>query len=286
MSLVVAVVAPGAMGAAVGGRLMEHGAEVRTSLAGRSQASATRAARFGLHPAGDAALAEADLFLSIVPPGEALPLAQHMASVLRAAPRKPVYVDCNAVSPETVRRIAAVIAETGCPFVDVGIIGGPPQGASDGPVFYASGTAAPRFSELQKLGLNVAVLDGPVGAASALKMSYAGLTKGLVALSSSMILAASRAGAADALFGELSRSQPALLAWIKRMVPGMYPKAYRFVAEMEEIRDFLGSDVAERAIFDGAAGLYTRLAADVAGSKRETGTLTAFLAGPGSSAAK
>ncbi len=280
MQPIVSIVAPGAMGAAVGGRLVDHGLEVRTSLAGRSAASAARAAQFRLRAATDPQLVEADLLLSIVPPGEALALAERFAPLLAAAARKPVYVDCNAVNPDTAQRIGEVIARTGAPYVDVGIIGRPPEAGGKGPVFYASGAPAGRFAELARFGVQISVLEGPIGAASALKMSYAGFTKGLIALGSAMMLAATRAGAADALRSELARSQPELLAWLSRMIPGVYSKAYRWVAEMEQIADFLGRDVAERKIFEGAAGLYERLAADDAGSKRETGTVEKFLRGP------
>jgi L-threonate 2-dehydrogenase len=57
----------------------------------------------------------------------------------------------------------------------------------------------------------------------------------------------------------------------------MYSKAYRWVGEMEEIADFVGRDRGESAIYDGAAKLYTRLAADEAGERREIGALDAFL---------
>src|SRR5262249_14847745 len=153
----------------------------------------------GMIPVDEAELASVDFILSIVPPGEALGLAEQMLPVLGGAVSKPVFVDCNAVSPRTAALIAAVIAEAGCPFVDAGIIGGPPKPGAAGPAFYASGKAAQRFAGLTQFGLDVRVLDGPVGAASALKMSYAGITKGLTALGSAMLLAATRAGAADAL---------------------------------------------------------------------------------------
>jgi 3-hydroxyisobutyrate dehydrogenase-like beta-hydroxyacid dehydrogenase len=253
---------------------------VRTFLAGRSAATVARALKFGLRECSYDALVAADLLLSIVPPAEALPVAEKLAPLLRRAPRKPLYADCNAVSPETAARIAAVIAGTGCPFVDASIIGPPPLSAGAATIFHASGSEAPRFAQLAKFGLNIAVLDEPVGAASALKMSYAGLTKGFIALGSAMLLAASRGGAAKSL-RELARSQPALFAWLTRQVPGMYSKAHRFVGEMHEIADFLGSEVAERQFFSGAAGLYTRLAADYEGTKREINALSAFLAGSG-----
>ena len=112
----VAIIAPGNMGAGVGKRLTENGVTVLTSLAGRSGASERRAREAGMKPVEDRALMDADFLLSIVPPGEALALAQRLVPVLRAANRKLTYVECNAVSPQTMRKIADVIAATGCPF--------------------------------------------------------------------------------------------------------------------------------------------------------------------------
>ncbi|MEX0590535.1 MAG: NAD(P)-binding domain-containing protein, partial [Xanthobacteraceae bacterium] len=127
MTPVVAIIAPGNMGAAVGGRLTANGLTVLTSLANRGPESTARAAAAGLKAVSDAEITPADFLLSIVPPKEALALAERLAPALAAANRKPIYVDCNAVSPDTAKRIAAVIEATGAPFVDGGIIGGPPR---------------------------------------------------------------------------------------------------------------------------------------------------------------
>jgi hypothetical protein len=75
-----------------------------------------------------------------------------------------------------------------------------------------------------------------------------------------MMLGASRSGVAAALRQELAESQPHLLAWLARQVPSMYPKAYRWVAEMDEIAAFSGGDVAAQQIYRGLARLYERLA--------------------------
>lgn len=278
MKPTIAVIAPGAMGSGIARRLTESGAVVPTLLDGRSAATLARARTAGMQAADEAAVAAADIILSIVPPGEAMTLAERLAPALRAAPRKPVYVDCNAVNVETVQAIAAVIAPTGAGFADGGIIGGPPTPGGAGPVLYLAGPEAPRLGGLGELGLRIRVLDGPVGAASALKMSYAGINKGLTGLAAAMILAAERAGAGPALHAELADSQPQLLARFERSVPDMYAKAYRWVAEMREIADFLGPDDPARLIYEGMAGLYERLAADVAGEKRDIAVLDAFLA--------
>jgi 3-hydroxyisobutyrate dehydrogenase-like beta-hydroxyacid dehydrogenase len=276
MKTTIAVIAPGAMGAAVAARLGENGAEIVTSLSGRSEASAKRAAGAGMRSVNDTDLPSADLILSIVPPSEALILAERLSPVLRSSSRKPLYVDCNAVSPETAKRVGGVIAQTGCPFADGGIIGGPPRKGYSGPTLYVSGEPAKRVEGLAR-GIVIRAIDGPVGAASALKMSYASITKGLTALGTASILAATRAGAAEALHRELSESQPALLAWLARSVPDMFPKAYRFVDEMEEISSFMGSEGA-REIYAGIAQLYREVAADKEGSNRDIDTLAGFVA--------
>jgi 3-hydroxyisobutyrate dehydrogenase-like beta-hydroxyacid dehydrogenase len=277
MSPVVAVIAPGAMGAAVGKRLASRGAKVLTSLTGRSEATARRAREAGMVAAADAEIAAADLILSILPPGDALSLAERWAPTLTASNAKPVYVDCNAINPATVERVAAAIAPTGCAFVDAGIIGAPPKDDDAGPRFYASGEAAPRFAALRDYGLDVRVLNGALSAASALKMSYAGITKGTQAIGAAMMLAATRNGSADALFDELSFSQKALLAQFKQQLPQMPGKAYRWVAEMQEIAGFVGDDPAARELYDGAAHFYERMADDFAADKEAVAALESFL---------
>jgi putative dehydrogenase len=273
---IIAVIAPGMMGSGVGQRLAENGADVITSLAGRGRASAERARAAGMRGVDDAAFADADIILSIVPPGTALALAERLAPVLKAAARKPLYVDCNAVSPQTVARIAAVIEAAGAPFVDGGIIGGPPKPGSTGTKIYVSGPEAPRAAKLTEHGLEMRLLGGKVGEASALKMSYAGITKGFTALGAAMMLAAARGGSAEALHAELADSQKALFGWLTRQVPNMYSKAYRWVAEMEEISVFTGEDKAAGALFAATAQFYERMAVDFEGEGRETAALTEF----------
>jgi 3-hydroxyisobutyrate dehydrogenase-like beta-hydroxyacid dehydrogenase len=277
MTPVVAVVAPGAMGAAVGKRLVDNGLKVLTSLKGRSQETQARAKQAGIGSASDEEIAASDFILSILPPGDALSLAQHFAPVLKASNSKPVYVDCNAVNPVTVDRVAAAIAPTDCPFVDAGIIGSPPKPGDAGPRFYASGPAAPRFARLRDYGLDIRVLDGSLSAASALKMSYAGITKGTQAIGAAMMLAATRAGSGDALFAELSSSQKEMFAWFKRGLAQMPPKAYRWVAEMHEIAGFVAEDPAAHELYEGAAHFYERIAENFDGDKEDITALTKFI---------
>jgi 3-hydroxyisobutyrate dehydrogenase-like beta-hydroxyacid dehydrogenase len=224
----------------------------------------------------DQECAQADFFLSICPPSEAMALAQKMAALIAPASKKPIYVDCNAVSPSSKVAIGEVILKSGAPFVDVGIVGLPPKEGTS-PYLHASGPEAAKFGVLNDFGIKVNVIEGPVGAASALKMSYAGITKGISALGSMMMLAATRAGVADMLRGELDRSHPAFITNFQRAIPDMFDKAYRFDGEMKEIADFVGEDPQARQMYQAISEFYTRIAADHAGKREETGALAAFL---------
>lgn len=259
----VALLAPGEMGAAVGARLIARGAAVSTCLAARGPRSAELAARAGLSLLPDlpALLAGADIFLSIVPPGAALSLAREVAAAARAAGASPLFVDCNAVAPDTVRAVAAEVSAAGLACVDAGIIGAPPHPTEGGgPRFYASGPDAARFAVLAGFGLDIRVVGEEIGQASAVKCCYAALTKGFTALGASLLVAAERAGVAATLAAECAASQPEASSWLLRQLPSMPPKAWRWVAEMEEIGAFFDSVGVPGGTVRGAAETYRKVA--------------------------
>jgi putative dehydrogenase len=271
----VAIIAQGAMGAGTAQRLTSNGVDVVTWLEGRSAQSRARADKAGMRAVDLAGIAAADIILSIVPPRDALLLAEQLAPVLTAAKKKPLYVDMNAISSAKAEQVGAVIARTGAAFADGGIIGMPPRPDTRGTMYFFAGVSADRVAPLAKGGLEVKMVDGPIGAASALKMAYAAIGKGLTALASASILMADKYGAKEALLEELQRSQSQVLQVVSRSVPDMFVKAYRFVGEMEEIAEQSGRP-STAAIYKGIASLYTDIAADQDGPKRDVAALDSF----------
>ena len=257
----VAVVATGDMGNAVGRLLREGGAAVSTCLAGRSERTRKLAEKAGITVVADddTLVRNVDVFLSIIPPGEVIHLAERIAGAFKRTGAKPAYVDCNAVSAATMQRIAGIIGPTGATLVDVGIIGPPPaKGAAT--KFYASGPKVPAFEALRQCGLDVRWCSEKIGDASTLKMCYGGMTKGLQALATTLMISARHAGVGDAFEAELKDSQQALLGWLDRSLPRMPPKAYRWVAEMEEGAATFESAGLPREMMIGAAQLYDWIA--------------------------
>ena len=259
----VALMTPGDMGHQVGAVLRASGIRVVTNLAGRSERTAALARTAGIEVlSDDQALVEAaDCVLSILVPAQAMALAERMARAMAASGKPLLFVDCNAIAPATARDIATVIEDAGGRFVDAGIVGPPPKPCGASPRFYASGAAAGAFAQLREAGLDVRVVGEEPGQASALKMCYAALTKGVCSLMTELSVVAERLGASEALHAEVRASQPEQMAWMERWVPSMVPKAHRWIGEMEEIaKTFEDAGVTPKA-FEAAAELYAWVAA-------------------------
>lgn len=267
--LTVGIMSPGDMGHAIGRRLGEHGLRVITCLQGRSARTAGLAANAGIVDVGDDAtlVREADALLSVLVPVEAVQLAGRIATALQETASDVLYVDCNAIAPQTVRRIGATITAAGGRFVDAGIIGGPPAPGAPGPRFYASGEHAAAFEQLREAGLDIRVIGAEVGQASGLKLYYAALTKGLTALATELLVAGEALGLTEPLRAELQSSQPALLSWMARQAPGMPPKAHRWVGEMEEIAAMFAALGLTPKLHAGAADFYHFVAGSALGSE-------------------
>jgi hypothetical protein len=106
----------------------------------------------------------------------------------------------------------------------------------------------------------VIVLDGPAGAASALKMTYAAWTKGSQGLLAGVLALAESQGVTDALQNEWSLSQPELARSAANRTRRVTAKAWRFVGEMLEIADTFEKAGLPREFHEGAAEVYRRMA--------------------------
>jgi len=257
----IAILMPGDMGHAVGRALREHGHDAICALEGRGGATRALAADAGLRDVGGIAGAvdEADMILSILPPSAALSQARAVAEAMRASGRKPIYVDCNAISPDTAKQVGAVIAEAGAPFIDAGIIGLAP-GKGGGTRFYVSGPDVAPMLALDGKGFSVTGTGEGIGEASALKMVYAGLTKGTWTLQTAVLMAARRLGVIDPLLEEFGISQQGPLDAMRARVPFLPADSGRWIGEMEEIAATFASAGVTSGFHDGAADIFRLLA--------------------------
>jgi 3-hydroxyisobutyrate dehydrogenase-like beta-hydroxyacid dehydrogenase len=256
-NITVGVLHPGEMGSVVGEIVRATGAQAFWASEGRSQASRTRAEAAGLVDARTLAalVGHSGVILSVCPPHAAMDVARQVAAHRFTG----VYLDANAVSPKTARAIGGLVEKAGARFVDGGIVGPPPK-APGTTRLYLSGAEAEELAALFKAGpMEAIILDGPPGAASALKVAYAAYTKGTAALLMAIRALAIREGVDDALLQEWAHSLPDLPARADAAIRGNLRKAWRFVGEMEESTEAFGEAGLPDGFSQAAAAVYHRL---------------------------
>ena len=262
----IGLTSPGDMGQAVALTLKTGGFNVHAALDGRSARTRELALDAGLDDCGsmEKLVATCDVLLSILNPAAAVDNARAAAAAIKAAGKRLLYVDCNAIAPQTMHEIAKLITDAGGDCVDAGIIGPPPRGKA-GMRMYVSGPQAEKLQVLNTGGITVRVLGGRIGDASAIKMCYASYTKGAVALGVEMLMAARRLGVDQALDRELQESAADNRQWVLSRCTVMPPKAHRWVPEMLEIaKTFDGAGLTPRVLL-GAADMYEMIAKTVLG---------------------
>jgi 3-hydroxyisobutyrate dehydrogenase-like beta-hydroxyacid dehydrogenase len=249
------------MGAAIGNTLVHGGLDVVTPLDGRSNLTRTRAAESRMRDIGtvDALVREADIVLSVLVPAEAERIADAVVEAMTATGQHPPFVECNAIAPQTVSRIAERITAAGTAFIDAGIIGSPPTPGGDNTRFHCSGPDTSAFEALSEHGLDVRHVGPNIGQASGLKMVYAATTKGTYALWTELLVAARALDLDDALKAELGEG--VIAQQMFKGIPDTPRRARRWVGEMEEIAlTFEGLGLTPKML-EGAADVY-RLESD------------------------
>ena len=230
----VGLVSAGEMGAAVGGRIRDGGARVVTTLEGRSARTRGLARAESLHLLDTLrdVVAEADVVLSIVPPGEALAVASTIAGVATEVARSPLVADLNAVAPLTVARVDDALG--GLELVD-GSISGPPPMPDGATRIFLSGARADEIASLDAPGIVWRVVGQTVGLASAVKMSTASVYKGRVALLTQALRAAHANGVLEPVLDDLVSTGLADRDRTASTLARASAKAWRYVPEMREI---------------------------------------------------
>src|SRR5262245_43458393 len=222
--------------------------------AGRSEETRRRAAAAGMVEVGSLAelVERVDLIVSICPPAA----AEEVAGAVASEQFTGIYADLNAIAPTTARRIGERFER----FVDGGIVGPPPKTLGTTRLYLPGPDAAVVASRWSMPTLDVRIVDGGVGAASAVKTCYAAWTKGSAALLLTIRALARAEGVEDALLSEWATSIPDLADRSERAATGNGPKAWRFVGEMQEVAASLGDAGLPPGFATAAAEVYERLA--------------------------
>jgi 3-hydroxyisobutyrate dehydrogenase-like beta-hydroxyacid dehydrogenase len=205
-------------------------------------------------------LEAADLVLSIVPPAVATNVARAVVDAAAGARVPAVFVDCNAIAPETMRSIGRVVGAAEIPVLDVGIIGPAPRAGAKPTRFYVSGEGRARLLELRVPELAFIDLGAELGRASAIKMVYAAMNKGTDALYTAVLMAAEELDVRTELMAEFHDSQAHAAERMAARIPYLAATAARFAGEMREIAATFDAAGVTPEFHRGAEWVYATLA--------------------------
>jgi 3-hydroxyisobutyrate dehydrogenase-like beta-hydroxyacid dehydrogenase len=114
-----------------------------------------------------------------------------------------LFFDCNSCSPATKTKSQQVIEAAGGRYVDVAIMS-PVHPKLHRSAILLSGDHAPAaLGVMQSLDMDATIAEGPVGAASGIKLCRSIIVKGLEAISAEMILTARALGVEDPVIASL-----------------------------------------------------------------------------------
>ncbi len=253
--------------------LASHGVEVLTCSKGRSEVTRKRAENAGVRPVSSLArlTLEADLVVSLVVPSAARRVASKVAKALLKVGKKNLfYLDANATSPMTARDIEQDLSRADASFVDGCIIGSAAK-LDQGAVIYVSGRQAEHIQALEQLGFSVRVLGPDIGQASAFKIVYAGLTKGLQGLFVELLIGARKFGLLDEILRRYDESFPGLPGKIGQSIAGLPVHAGRRAEEMGELRQTFRHHGLKAVMAPATQKVLERIASLNAGTASETG---------------
>ena len=218
--------------------LKSHGVEVLTFDQDRGEVSRKRGENAGVRSLDSMVdlVQSSELIVSIVVPSAATRVATNVAEAVKKSGRKNlIFLDANAISPMTADEIAAVLNPAGIDFVDGCIIGSAAK-MGKGTIVYVSGQQASRLQSLESFNIPIKVLGPNTNQASAFKVVYAGLTKGLQGLFCELFMGARRFGLLKELTAQYEDSFPGLIDKVSSSIVGLRIHARRRAEEMDELK--------------------------------------------------
>lgn len=185
------------------------------------------------------AVTGADLVLSLVTADQALAAAADAGASLD---RGAIFCDMNSVAPGTKRAAAARVERAGGRYADAAVMAPVRPALRAVQVLVSGPHSAAAADALRTFGFaNVEIVEGPVGASSAIKMIRSVMVKGIEALSAECFLAAAAAGVTAQVVASLDSSWPGA-DWAGRgdyNLGRMITHGGRRAAEMDEVATML-----------------------------------------------
>ena len=226
----------GELGSALAEKCLEEGLHVVTTLEHRSERTRRMCTELGAKclPTIRDVVERADIVFSVVPPDAAAAMAKECVRHLATRKDRSVYVDLNAVGPETIVRMEKLFVGNGHGFVDATVHGLTGNVRQD-PVIYVSGQDADYVAKYIPKSIEVRHIGGRAGAAATFKMLVGGLNYGLLANFLELCLSAREADLLKEFTEVCYEFYPGVMEVTDRLVPTLRHHARRHLSELSEL---------------------------------------------------
>ena len=188
------------------------------------------------------AVAGAEALFSVVTADQAHEAAM---AALPGLVKSALFFDCDSCAPQTKSRTAQAVEAAGGRYVDVAVMAPVHPRLHRTPLLISGPHVEAAAPALAALGMSAKIHEGPVGAASSVKMIRSIMMKGLEALVCECVLAGRKAGVIETVLDSLDDTYPGF-DWKTRsayMLERVMTHGLRRAAEMREVAltvDLLG----------------------------------------------
>ena len=150
-------------------------------------------------------LRQSDVIFSLVTADQSLAAA---SSASMADMNGKLFFDSNSSAPQSKEAARYVVEGAGGRYVDVAVIEPVHPKLHRVPVLICGPHVGEAKATMDALGMNVEVVDGPVGRASAIKLTRSIIVKGIEALTAEMLVVARTLDVSDAVMKSLDAAYP------------------------------------------------------------------------------
>lgn len=257
---VIAVLFPGDMGTQIAKALINHNFKVITAGEGRSERTLQNIKELGIidtHSLQDT-VEQADVILSLTSPEGSLKVAESIISCLEKASNCPLYVDLNSNTPALAATIEQLFLSIDIPFVN-GAVMGASKDIPDHAVLVVSGMYRNLFINLFAPVFKIKDAGEKTEAASAYKLLFSMVNKGMNALFFETMTAAAHFGILDELNESLQEFLPGTYQDLMKTTPTYPQHIVRRIDEMKGLAEMLESENLPNIIASGTAQTFERV---------------------------
>ncbi|WBV57017.1 DUF1932 domain-containing protein [Chryseobacterium daecheongense] len=257
---VIAILFPGDMGTQISKTLIKNKYTVITAGEGRSQVTLQNIKDAGIHDVNTLQnIAEqADIIISLANPEASPKVAENIIGHLKNTDNRPVFIDLNSNTPQIALAIEKMCSTWNIRFVN-GAVMGASKDVPDQATFVVSGIWRNLFAEQFGGIFKIKDAGEKTEAASAYKLLFSMVNKGMNALFFETMIAASHYGILDELNESLQAFLPGTYQDLIKTTPTYPQHISRRIDEMKGLTDMLRSEGLPHTIAAGTAETFERV---------------------------